>query len=110
MSDFSFIKRTELTQYVSLSRSKIKSIIRSGQWIEGVHFTRYSSRMNLFNLQLIQDWLVNKSDPTAHQRAIDNYLANLPSNQNKTNRKQTSDGSAGLRNIQVTKKETVGIL
>ncbi|GFE70049.1 hypothetical protein [Chroococcus sp. FPU101] len=66
--------------------------------------------MNLFNLQLIQDWLVNKSDPTAHQRAIDNYLANLPSNQNKTNRKQTSDGSAGLRNIQVTKKETVGIL
>ncbi|WP_277988752.1 hypothetical protein [Chroococcus sp. FPU101] len=27
MSDFSFIKRTELTQYVSLSRSKIKSII-----------------------------------------------------------------------------------
>ncbi len=35
----------------------------------------------LWHSLLFEDWLANQGDPVAQQRAIENYLAGLPSNQ-----------------------------
>jgi predicted DNA-binding transcriptional regulator AlpA len=80
----SYLTFRETIERSGLSRSTIKNLIRRGDWIEGIHFTRFSSRKNLFNETLITDWIANRHDPNAHQRAIDNFVAGLPSNQPKT--------------------------
>lgn len=80
----SYLTFQQTIERSGLSRSTIKNLIRRGQWREGIHFTRFSSRKNLFNETLITDWIANRHDPNAHQRAIDNFVAGLPSNQPKT--------------------------
>ena len=50
--------------------------------IEGVHWVRSGERSVLYNIPLLEDWLTNrKSNPEAHQRAIDAHRQSLPSNQ-----------------------------
>jgi hypothetical protein len=66
-----------------ISRSVLKRLRLSGVLQEGVHWVRVGSRAIKFNKFLLIDWLVNERDPAAHQRAIDNFLASLPSNQKK---------------------------
>ncbi|MGB3310944.1 MAG: hypothetical protein WBG32_16550 [Nodosilinea sp.] len=44
-----------------------------GLLIEGVHWVRVNSRCIRYNLELINDWLHNRHDPAAHQRAIEIY-------------------------------------
>ncbi|MEG3439968.1 hypothetical protein V0288_22765 [Pannus brasiliensis CCIBt3594] len=102
--NYTFIKRKELTNTISISQSKIKELMRTGQWIEGIHFTRYSKRMNLFNVQLIRDWLVNHHDPLSHQRAIENFLATLPSNRSRGNNNRAVSHKTASN--QATKKTT----
>lgn len=48
---------------------------------EGIHYVCLNKRKIIYNLELIQDLIQNASDPVAHQRAIERYFANLPSNQ-----------------------------
>lgn len=81
-----FVKRKELEEATGLSGSSIKKMTMENVWTEGVHYFRYSSRLNLFNLELIQDWLVNRNNPHVHQRAVEGFLRALPSNQPKHKR------------------------
>jgi hypothetical protein len=37
----------------------------------------------VYHAELLKDWYRHRSDPIAHQRAIDYFLASLPSNQPK---------------------------
>jgi hypothetical protein len=55
---------------------------REDSWHEGIHWWKEGGRV-LFNLVLIEDWLVNQNDPAAHERAIDQWVKRLPSNQSK---------------------------
>ncbi|MGG6239389.1 hypothetical protein [Leptolyngbya sp. KIOST-1] len=58
-----------------------------GLLIEGVHWVRVNSRCIRYNLELIKDWLHNRHDPVAHQRAIEIYQASLLSNQRKIHKR-----------------------
>lgn len=49
--------------------------------IEGIHFVRYGSHCVRYNAELLRDYAATRSDPEAHKRAIELYLASLPSNQ-----------------------------
>lgn len=50
--------------------------------IEGVHWVKSGERSVLYNVPLLEDWLANrKTNPEAHQRAIDAHRQSLPSNQ-----------------------------
>ena len=51
---------------------------------EGIHYICLNRRKILYNLELIQDLIQNANDPVAHQRAIERYFSNLPSNQKKS--------------------------
>jgi hypothetical protein len=42
-------------------------------WIEGVHFVRLNSSSVRYNLTLLQDWLMNRHNQLAHQRAVEAY-------------------------------------
>ena len=52
-------------------------------WQSGIHYQHLNSRTIRYNRELIIDWMANISYPEAHQRAIQAYLASLPSNHNK---------------------------
>jgi hypothetical protein len=87
-----FASKQEASQYLKLSGTTLKRYRLQGLLIEGIHWIRLNSRCIRYNLDLIQDWLHNRHDPIAHQRAIEIYQANLLSNQRKS-RKRTTESS-----------------
>jgi hypothetical protein len=62
------------------SRYTFQDWRNKGKLLEGVHWVRVGRTSILYNLPLLEDYIANLGDPAAHQRAIDNYLASLPSN------------------------------
>lgn len=74
-------KFRDLVQVCPYKKSKIQSLIKEGRWCEGLHFVTDEAGDRLYNLDLIADWIANLNDPVAHGRAIELYLASLPSNQ-----------------------------
>jgi hypothetical protein len=47
---------------------------------EGIYWFRMPGSVRvLYNLNLIRDWLVNGSECPAHQKAIESFIASLPS-------------------------------
>ncbi|MGG6242133.1 hypothetical protein ACQ4N7_26235 [Nodosilinea sp. AN01ver1] len=78
-----FVSKQEATQSLRLSGTTLRRYRVQGLLIEGVHWVRVNSRCIRYNLELIKDWLHNRHDPAAHQRAIEIYQASLLSNQRK---------------------------
>lgn len=62
--------------------------LNHAEWIEGLHWVRINSRCVRYNLELIKDWLHNRSDPAAHRRAIELYQQELLSYQTQRKRKK----------------------
>jgi hypothetical protein len=56
-----------------MGSTTLKKYRSMGYWIEGIHWVKINSRCVRYNLDLIQDWLQNQSDPAAHQKAIAHY-------------------------------------
>jgi CHAD domain-containing protein len=84
-----FISKQQASECLNLSSSTLKKYRLNGEWIEGLHWVRINSRCVRYNLELIKDWLHNRSDPAAHLKAIECYQRDLLSNQ-KNSRKRTS--------------------
>jgi tRNA(His) 5'-end guanylyltransferase len=82
-----FASKRTASACLNLSSSTLKKYRLEGNWIEGVHWVRLNSRCVRYNIELIKDWLHNRHDPIAHQRAIDQYQASLLSNQRQPKRK-----------------------
>ncbi|MEM6840064.1 MAG: hypothetical protein ACFB0G_19455 [Leptolyngbyaceae cyanobacterium] len=78
-----FVSKQEAIQSLKLSGTTLRRYRVQGVLIEGVHWVRVNSRCIRYNLELIKDWLHNRHDPAAHQRAIEIYQASLLSNQRK---------------------------
>ena len=79
-----FVSKRQATECLNLSGSTLKKYRLNGDWIEGIHWVRLNSRCVRYNLELIQDWLHNRENPTAHMRAISAYQQQLLSNQKRT--------------------------
>ena len=82
-----FVSKQEATQSLKLSGTTLRRYRVQGLLIEGVHWVRVNSRCIRYNLDLIKDWLHNRHDPAAHQRAIEIYQASLLSNQRKISKR-----------------------
>ncbi|MEO0356477.1 MAG: hypothetical protein AAF268_16775 [Cyanobacteria bacterium P01_A01_bin.3] len=78
-----FVSKREAIQCLKLSSTTLKKYRLQGLLIEGIHWVRINSRCTRYNLDLVKDWLQNRHDPVAHQRAIEVYQASLLSNQKK---------------------------
>ncbi|MDZ8055202.1 MAG: excisionase family protein [Aulosira sp. ZfuVER01] len=81
--EIQFCSKRILSQTTGLSNSTFKKYRLSGVWLEGIHWQRLNSRSVLYNLPLILDWVANHKAPAVHQKAIENYLRSLPSNQKR---------------------------
>jgi hypothetical protein len=68
-----FGKLRDLRRIVPYSPTRIKDLIKLGVWQEGTHFITDLSGDRLYNLPLIEDWLIHQTNPEAHQRAIDAF-------------------------------------
>ena len=71
-----------------LSTTKLKRLRgekarEADRLVEGVHFVRHGGYCVRYNVELLKDYVATRSDPEAHKRAIEAYLASLPSNQAK---------------------------
>lgn len=82
-SHFQFVKKRELSKLTGLSGDTLKKYRLSGLLIEDIHWIRVNSKLVLYNVPLIMDWLQNISDPQAHRRAIEAYQATLLSSREK---------------------------
>ena len=78
-----FVSKQDAIQSLKLSGTTLRRYRVQGLLIEGIHWVRVNSRCIRYNLELIKDWLHNRHDPAAHQRAIEIYQASLLSNQRK---------------------------
>ena len=82
-----FVGKKKASECLNLSGSTLKKYRLNGEWIEDLHWVRINSRCVRYNLELIKDWLHNRSDPAAHLRAIKLYQQSLLSSQSKKRKK-----------------------
>lgn len=69
---------------LGLSSETLKKYrLRDKILVEGIHWIKLNSRTIRYNLSLLADWLQNRHNPAAHQRAIEQYLSTLACNQPK---------------------------
>ena len=82
-----FVNKRQISECLNLSGATLKKYRLQGDWIEGIHWVRINSRCIRYNLELIKDWLSNRNDLTAHQRAIAAYEATLLSHRKLSEKK-----------------------
>jgi hypothetical protein len=85
-----FVKKRELAKITGLSGDTLKRYRGQGLLCEDIHWIRVNSKVVLYNLPLVLDWLQNIHDPATHQKAIEAYLTALPSHQKKRRSHQIS--------------------
>lgn len=77
-----WLNKHDAAKLLGISTHTLK-IYRKRYWTLGIHFQYLNSRTIRYHRDLLIDWLANRFCPTAHQRAIEVYLASLLSNQTK---------------------------
>ena len=80
LSNTIWINKHAAAQLLGISVHTLKNY-RKQHWQLGIHFQCLNSRTIRYHKPLLIDWLANRLSPTAHQRAIEFYLASLLSNQ-----------------------------
>lgn len=84
---FVFIGKHEAAKLIGFAPDTLKKFRAKGLLREGIHWIRINSRSVRYNKGLLVDWIVNRDDPQAHERAIEMFFMNLPSNQKTARRK-----------------------
>jgi hypothetical protein len=78
-----FAKKQEICRLTGLSGDTLKEYRLSGTLSENIHWVRVNSKLVLYNVPLMLDWLQNISDPTAHRQTIEAYINSRLFNQKK---------------------------
>jgi len=84
------ITKHQAAEILAISPSTLKKyrLAADSSLIEGVHYVRWNSRTIRYNETLIRDWSINRTNPMAHQQAIEAYLAKVAQAQAKTRKKK----------------------
>lgn len=77
------VDKYEVKRLTGYSDSTLKRYRISGKLQENIHWFSVNSRSIRYNIVLVLDWFANVNDQQSHQRAIDNYLCSMASNQRK---------------------------
>ncbi len=85
-----YVGKRKLAEITGVSTHTWKVWRIKGLLIEDIHWLRLGKNHILYCLPLILDFLNNRHDPAAHQRAIENYQATLLSNQSNSRRSACS--------------------
>ncbi|BAZ01114.1 hypothetical protein NIES37_51120 [Tolypothrix tenuis PCC 7101] len=88
--DYQFVTKQVMSEVTGLSSNTLKKYRLQGKLQRDIHWITLNSRVVRYNIILVLDWVQNHiSNPEAHLRAIENYLADLPSNQPKRRRNRS---------------------
>jgi hypothetical protein len=71
---YPLIKKQKASELTGLSIWTLKRYRLEGKLKEGIHWSRINSRLVLYNCVLLLDWMHNRSNPVAHERAVGKYL------------------------------------
>jgi hypothetical protein len=80
-TQFDFVSKYEISQLTGLAPATLKRYRLSGRLSEGIHWVRLNDRVIRYNKPLMRDWMQNQGYPHLHQKAIESYLATLPSHE-----------------------------
>lgn len=81
--EYVFIGKNEAAKLIGYAPSTLKKLRASGALREDIHWIRINSRSLRYNKILLLDWISNRNDLVAHERAVNAFLLSLPSNQRK---------------------------
>ena len=88
--DYQFIDKNVAAELTGLSSDTLKRYRQKGKLQKDIHWVSINSRVVRYNKTLLIDWIQNhQSNPKAHSKAIENYLASLPSSQKKIKGKRS---------------------
>jgi hypothetical protein len=76
-----------IQEKLGLSSRTLQSLRREGSLIQGIHYSEVNSRLIVYNLPLMIDWVANRHDPKAHMRAIELFQRSLLSNKTRSGSK-----------------------
>ncbi len=82
-----FIRKDAAAQLIGYAPDTLKKLRANGVLREGIHWVRINSRSVRYNKVLLMDWVINRDDAQAHERAIEMFFMSLPSNQKTARRK-----------------------
>lgn len=79
------VTKHEAAEMLAISHETLKKLrLREGSpLIRNVHYFKLNSRTIRYNAPLLMDWAINRDNPAAHQRTIEQFLAAKPANQPK---------------------------
>lgn len=78
---YNYCATGQLSEIFGRSVPYFKRLIRSGEFIENVHYCRCPGSSSLiWCIELIRDWFVCGGNTPAHARSVEKFLADLPSN------------------------------
>ncbi len=80
-----FVDKHTAAKITGLSSETLKRERLAGSLKEGIHYVKLNSRTIRYNGDLLHDWMQNRHDERAHQRAIEIYQASLLSNRKRKN-------------------------
>jgi hypothetical protein len=88
------VNKREAAAILGISHETLKKyrLQENSSLIEGIHYHVWNSRVIRYNPDLLSDWGLNRNNPSAHQRAIEIYLASLPANQPRTRGRKAKNG------------------
>jgi tRNA(His) 5'-end guanylyltransferase len=74
---YQFVNKQVASEKLNLSCATLKKYRLNGTLVEGTHWIKVNCRCIRYNLELIQDWLRNRCNPTAHNHAIYLYHVSI---------------------------------
>lgn len=78
--------KLEAAQWLGIHPDTLKDYRK--QWTEGIHYFRLLGGECRYNPEMVKDWLENRSNPQAHERAIAVWNARRLCNQSTRNQRR----------------------
>jgi hypothetical protein len=75
-----WLNKTDTAALIGLSPHTLRRYRENNTWQAGIHYSKLNQNSVVYNELLILDWVANRNNPAAHQRAIEQYLINLSAN------------------------------
>lgn len=88
---YAFVNKQTASELTGLSAETLKKYRHAGKLEKGIHWVEINCRVVRYNISLLLDWVQNHDEnPKGHIKAIENYLASLPSSQKQTRGNRSS--------------------
>jgi predicted DNA-binding transcriptional regulator AlpA len=72
-----FVSTGDIHKAVGISRTTLWILLKQGEFKRGIHYYDLGPRTRRWNRALMLDWALNRSNPEAHQRRIEQFLQEL---------------------------------